>query len=106
MHSTAEHKKKAETATAAMAVPTESTQAAPSRDADCDSEESEDDTEDSAYNAFVAIMTDLEVGDDVPPERPMPQIREATPPGLEEFRVNINQDNHKHPVKDVCGQGR
>ena len=103
MHSTAEHKKKAEVATAALAVPTESTQDAP---ADSDSEESDDDTADSAYNAFVAIITDLEVGDDVPPERPMPQIREATPPGLEEFRVNINQDDHKHPVKDVCGQGR
>ena len=77
MHSTAEHKKKAATATAAMAVPTESTHATSSI-ADSDSEDSGEDSEDSAYNAFVAFTTDLEVGDDVPPERPLPQVREAT----------------------------
>ena len=51
MHTMAEHKKKAEAATAAMAVPTKSEQA-PLSVTESDSEDSGEDSEDSAYRSW------------------------------------------------------
>ena len=90
MHAMAEHKKKAEVATAAMVVPATSEQD-PLSIAGSDSEDNDEDSDDSAYNAFVAFTTDLEVGDDVPPERPMPQVREVTLPGIAKSPVYLDQ---------------
>ena len=78
MHSTAEHKKKATEVTAALAAePTQTADSCIDSDSDATSEDS--DGGDSAYDAFVAVVTDFAVGDDAPPERQVPQIREATP---------------------------